>query len=945
MRVKKCIENRFNELNIDNISLSGYALYKSLPLKNRVQSLFYSRWYSTRNIGICTYLLVGWHCISSFLAGQHDTCVQLHHAGGSIVKKNHLLIQARETFSWTQQDLADQVDVTKMSVGRWERGETIPHRAIRQRLCALFDKTEMELGWNEAEVSEDDTQASRSIYDPAIPLLPSIHLVGRTQEIAHVKHRLCAADGTTVALTATALNGIPGVGKTALAITLAHDIELRTRFADGVLWAALGPQPNIHSGLNRWGTLLGISTGQMAALSSIEAKAQALHSAIGTRSLLIIIDDAWTLEDAMAFKIGGPYCSHLLTTRFPRIATHLCVHPTLIEELSEDESMTLLKLLTPVVVDREPGKALDLVRAVGGLPLALTLVGNYLRKQAYSGQPRRITAAFEHLYNDEERLSIGEPHVLAEAHPSLPPRTPLSLESVLTVTNQRLSESARLALYALSIFPAKPNAFSEEAALAVAACQTDDLDELTDAGFLEYSGERYRLHQVIADYARLHITGQDERAAYDRLFRYIIAYSEAHTKEYAALERESAVLFAALELAHKEERWSELARILHGAMPFLLARGFYTLADHYVQQTYTHSMQSEGGEQGPHGIMLLLYRGLIAKEVADFAQARIYLLEGFQRARQAGEQRLMCEMLAALGNVIWRVGEHTQALAYLQEGIALARHIHDDDVLCESLRVLGAVLSEMGEYVQATTSLEEAWQLTQQQKHNDESAASILLNLGVVYSAQGDYDRAETYFQEALQLARRVGHRETTCLLLHDLGQLRLDRDADAEAEPYFQEALQLARQLGLPEWTSVSLTGIGTARARLGDYNQAEVYLQEGLDMARHIGRPRMIANALYAYGDFALIQQPPDITAASGYFQEMSSLLSLSTPDPETIGLTYYGLARVAAARSDWHTAYEYGAKSYAVLAAKGHVLAKKVHAWLMALPQEMKHDMTEV
>jgi hypothetical protein len=105
------------------------------------------------------------------------------------------------------------------------------------------------------------------------------------------------------------------------------------------------------------------------------------------------------------------------------------------------------------------------------------------------------------------------------------------------------------------------------------------------------------------------------------------------------------------------------------------------------------------------------------------------------------------------------------------------------------------------------------------------------------------------------------------------------------------------------------------------------------------------MIANALYAYGDFALLLQPPDILAAERYFREVHALLSHSTPDPEAIGLTYYGLARVAAARSDWHTAYEYGEKSYAILVAKEHVLAKKVHTWLTTLPQEMKGDMTEV
>ena len=70
--------------------------------------------------------------------------------------------------------------------------------------------------------------------DPAIPLLPAMPLVGRDEEMSRLRERLHT--GGNVAL--TALNGLPGVGKTALAIALAHDQALRAQFCDGVLWAA-----------------------------------------------------------------------------------------------------------------------------------------------------------------------------------------------------------------------------------------------------------------------------------------------------------------------------------------------------------------------------------------------------------------------------------------------------------------------------------------------------------------------------------------------------------------------------------------------------------------------------------------------------------------------------------------------------------------------------------
>ena len=174
----------------------------------------------------------------------------------------------------------------------------------------------------------------------------------------------------------TALNGLPGVGKTTLAIALAHDEELRAHFHDGVLWAGLGPDPNIQGQLRRWGRLLGLSNDAMAELNSSEAWATTLRTAIGARQMLLIIDDAWQVEESLAFKVGGPNCAHLVTTRYPAIGMSMGADTiTTVSELSAEESMKLLRQIAPKVVELEANKAHDLVQAVGGLPLALDTDG------------------------------------------------------------------------------------------------------------------------------------------------------------------------------------------------------------------------------------------------------------------------------------------------------------------------------------------------------------------------------------------------------------------------------------------------------------------------------------------------------------------------------------------------------------------------------------------
>jgi transcriptional regulator with XRE-family HTH domain len=351
------------------------------------------------------------------------------------------LIEARVAQKWSQQYVADLIGTTHLNVSRWERGITKPGPYFRSRLCSLFGKSEQELDLESSPITGETIHAasaipeSQSLYDPAIPLHPTMRLIGRNNELTYFKQRLFA--GGSIAL--TALNGLPGVGKTALAIELAHDDELRAHFHDGILWAALGPEPNILGLLSRWGAMLGISSTEMASLSTGETWAMAIHRAIGTRSMLLIIDDAWRIEDALTLKVGGSNCSHLVTTRFPGIATAVASGGAAsIQELSEDDSMSLLRILAPEVVVREEQKARELVQAVGGLPLALTLIGNYLRVQAHGGQARRIDAALKRLNNAEERLQISEPRGPVERHSSLPKDTSLSLRSVFAVTDQQL---------------------------------------------------------------------------------------------------------------------------------------------------------------------------------------------------------------------------------------------------------------------------------------------------------------------------------------------------------------------------------------------------------------------------------------------------------------------------------------------------------------------------
>lgn len=878
------------------------------------------------------------------------------------------LIEARDQRGMSQQDVAEKINTTHVNVSRWERGITKPSPYFRRKLCVLFGKTEEELDLlPSADTSGTaDTHATLSpgtpLYDSAIPLQPPVQLVGRDQSLAKIKQRLMT--GGNVAL--TALNGLPGVGKTALSIALAHDQEIREHFRDGVLWAALGPNPNIAGLWSRWGALLGIPPAQMATLKD-DTWPTAIHSFIGTRHMLIVIDDAWKLEDALRVKVGGPNCSHLVTTRFPIIASHMTPEgATQIQELTTEESVALLRQLAPQVVNREVQRVYDLVQAVGGLPLALTLIGNYLRKQAYSGPARRITTALERLSDAEVRLHISEPTVPVEGHSSLAGETPLSLQSIIAVTDQQLSQAARDAWYALAVFPPKPNTFSEEAALAVAACSVEILDGLTDTGLLESNGSGYTLHQVIADYARLQL---QDRAPYTRLIEYVTTYVEVHKKDYEdyeLLDRENDTILSALDIAQDEGMLAELVRIVCSFAPFLILRGFYSIAEHHLKRAHA-AAQTLGDNYGLTGT--LLYLGEVAQKQGNYSQAEEYLQNGLALARQVGDHERICALLTELGEVEQKQGNYTQAETYLQEGLMLARQIGDQEQICAVLtglgmvtlkrdeytqseaylqeglaiahqinnrghitvflRILGLLANNRGNYTQGETYLQEGLALARQ-IGNSEQICVLLMNMGVAAGNQGYYKQAEAYFREALALARQIGHREWISALLANLGEAAGAQEHYDQAKAYFQEGLSLVRQIGNREWISALLNNLGEVVSEQGSYVQAEMYLLESLTLARQIGRPLMVADALYKYGNLCLKRN--QIEAARVAFNEMNA--KVPEGGRELVALAQYGLARIAALNGDMSEARKIGELSVTDLELMKSRRAIEVRDWLKTI-----------
>lgn len=422
----------------------------------------------------------------------------------------------RELRGWSQAKIAELLGTTTKTVGRWERGEAVPYPHYREQLCELFGKNAQQLGWLQEEeermlpmpeLEESDLEGRVSamtepwsLQDPAIPqvLVEVKQLLGRSTLFLDIKESLLAADG----LSATALTGLAGMGKTTLVAALAADQQVHDHFVDGILWAGLGPSANVLSQLMRWGKLLGVTAAQVGDIKSQQAWGQALRESLGSRRLLVIIDDAWTIEEAQALQVGGPGCVHVLTTQQPQIASAFAQRRVLVAAPLEDaDGLALLASFIPQVVQQDPEGARKLVWAVEGLPLALTLMGKYLACQVLRGQSQLLRTTLAQFYETQERLQIRMSDRSGEQTGRYGDRSPLGLYASIAFCDQYVSPRAHAALCALSLLASKPESFSKEAALGVSQQSMETIDELIKVGLLQsWGADRYRVHQSVADY-------------------------------------------------------------------------------------------------------------------------------------------------------------------------------------------------------------------------------------------------------------------------------------------------------------------------------------------------------------------------------------------------------------------------------------------------------------
>ena len=633
-----------------------------------------------------------------------------------------------------------------------------------------------------------------------VPTMPTNYFLGRDELVTDIVDRL-----TSGAATVLSAEGLPGVGKTTLAVAIAHTQAILGHFDAGVLWAGLGPNGDVNGALIKWADALQTDVSD---LLDPHAMAERLKSAIGTRRLLIVIDDVWEKEASQILRCGGPNCCHLITTRDQMIATDFAGHSeaTAVPTLDDQAAYQLLRELAPQAWAADIEQCQKLVEQVGQLPLAIELLGGYLNAQSVSRSPLfddLQSDALTDLDDPQQRLQLAATRLgdSTQSSVTLQATTELSIES--------LPPAAADAFVRLGAFAPKPQSFDIEAALAMAQTDKQTLALLTARNLLEAGSDALALHQTLADVARAKISAEDQMR---------------HFQHYLDLVNHDRGEWQTIEAAYGQIQWAWVHAI----------GGENRFALNYAVQTYQNRRGLWVDRVGWLNLLLDLTR-----------QNNLQKIEGYA----------VCE----LGFVHSVLGEKQTALNYLQQSLAIRQEIGDKAGEGTTLNNISQIFKASGDYGMALYYLRQSL-LISQEVDDKTGEGTTLNNISQIFKASGDYETALTYLEHCLSIFREIGDSAREGSALNNISQIYFVREDYETALEYLEQALSVSQKIGDRISESTILNNISGIYEVRGDNETVLRYLERSLTISQEIGGKSGMCATLFNIGRIHLQNDEQD-------------------------------------------------------------------------------------
>jgi DNA-binding SARP family transcriptional activator/Tfp pilus assembly protein PilF len=342
---------------------------------------------------------------------------------------------------------------------------------------------------------------------------------GRTAFVRELSEVLASASGTEGRVMAvSALAGIGGVGKTTLALHVAHLV--RTSFPDGQLYVDLqgaGTGRSAEPATVLGSFLRALGTTDSAIPDSLEERSALYRATLDGRRVLVVLDNAKDAAQVRPLLPGTEGCTALVTSRV-RMVDLAGAHLVDLDVMSPDEALALFtKIVGEERVAAERGAALDVVAACGFLPLAIRIAASRLAaRRTWTVSVLAAKLADERGRLDE--LQAGDLAVKATyelGYGTLEPAQGRAFRLLGLADGPDISLAAAAALLDLPVDVTE-----------------DLLESLVDTSLLESAAPgRYRYHDLVRLYARAcaeRDDGPPERdAALSRLLDFYLATAAA----------------------------------------------------------------------------------------------------------------------------------------------------------------------------------------------------------------------------------------------------------------------------------------------------------------------------------------------------------------------------------------------------------------------------------
>jgi tetratricopeptide (TPR) repeat protein len=714
-------------------------------------------------------------------------------------------------------------------VVRWERGESEPLPSIRPRLARAL-KVSADL--LESLLTADDQRGD----DAAPRQLPAAigDFTGRAAELRRLTQVLDAArPGRPGTVVISAIGGMAGVGKTALALYWAHQVA--DRFPDGQLYVNLrgfdpsGIAVTAPEAIRGFLDALGVAPERVPA--SPEAQAALYRSLLAGRRMLVVLDNARDEQQVRMLLPASAGTLVLVTSRrqLTGLAATDGARLLSLDVLAHDEATELLATrIGPARAAAEPGAVAAIATLSGCLPLAVAIAA-----ARAATRPSLPLAALA----DELLSASGRLDALDAGDPAA------DVRAVFSWSVRHLSPGAARIFRLLGIHPGPD--ISGPAAASLAACDLTrarrDLGELTRAHLLsERAGGRYACHDLLRAYAaeQARDTGGDpeREAAIGRVLDHYLhtaahaAYllnpshepvvlaspspgatpeqAAGHPQALAWFTDEHQVLLAAITLAAQSGFDVHAWQLSWALAPFLQTCG------HWQEWTATQraalGAATRLGEEGAQAVCSRLL-AVAHSELGDYAESdRLFTMS--------------LTLYQRLGN---RLGE-----AKVQFNLA---------VLAEG----------QGRYADMLKHAEQALRLYQA-IGDKASEATALNNVGWTHGLLGDYEQARTFGRQALALCTETGHHWLEGYIWDSLGYAEHHLGNLGDAAACYQRALSLHREAGDRFTEADALTHLGETRQAAGNLAQAREAWQQALaiygDLRNHDAADKvraMLANA----------------------------------------------------------------------------------------------------